>query len=291
MLAVNNLVKNLNGVLAINDISAKFPKGKATVILGGSGSGKTTSMLAVSNLVKNFNGVPAINDISAKFPKGKVTVILGGSGSGKTTLIRLLTGLTEPSFGEILFDGENILKLNTADMTKLRADMGMVFQYSALINTLNVEDNIMFPLNEHTNLTMDEKIKTVNKLLDDVQLSGINKKMPDELSGGMAKRVALARAIALKPKVIFYDEPTSGLDPIAAKTITNLIKDLNYKFNNTAILITHNVEEALFLADHIILLWEGKIIFDGDTQKIKKSTDKRIVNFINSPYLTKGNSV
>jgi phospholipid/cholesterol/gamma-HCH transport system ATP-binding protein len=238
-------------------------------------------MIKVKNLVKKYGSVAASNNLSCHFEKGKVTVILGGSGSGKSTLLRQLTGLEKPDSGSVVFDGVDLTNLSKKKLYEVRKNMGMLFQGSALFNYLNIFENIAFPLHEHTQIA-DNIIKTIVTMkLEMVGLRGTEKLMPSQLSGGMMKRVGLARAIVMDPDVIFYDEPTSGLDPISTGVIDKLIKDLNQTLNITSIVVSHDIESCFRIADNIIILFYGEIIAQGTVEEIRNSEDLRVKQFIN----------
>ena len=237
-------------------------------------------MIRCANLCKKYGDVAALDGVSLHVRKGQTTVIMGGSGSGKTTLLRLIAGLEKPTSGEIEFAGEDFVHISRKRLYELREMMGMVFQYSALLNSLNVYDNVAFPLHEHTDLDEDVIRTIVTMKLEQVGLRGMERLMPSELSGGMAKRVALARAIAMDPAIVFYDEPTSGLDPISAGVITTLIHDLSTKSHRTSVVVTHDVQAGLSIADHVVLLWQGRVIAEGGPEDIRHSEDERVRQFI-----------
>ena len=238
-------------------------------------------MIKVENLVKKYGSVTALNHLNCCFERGKVTVILGGSGTGKSTLLRQLTGLEKPDSGSVYFDDVDLTTINKKKLYDIRKKMGMLFQGSALFNYLNIFENIAFPLREHTKIA-ENIIKTIVTMkLEMVGLRGTEKLMPSQLSGGMMKRVGLARAIVMDPKIIFYDEPTSGLDPISTGVIDKLIKDLNQALNITSIVVSHDMESCFRIADHIILLFFGDIIAEGTVEEIRNSKDLRVKQFIN----------
>lgn len=238
-------------------------------------------MIKVENLVKKYGNVTVSNHLNCHFEKGKVTVILGGSGSGKTSLLRLVTGLEKPDSGSVCFDGMDLTTLGRKKLYEIRKKMGMLFQGAALFNYLNIFENIAFPLREHTKIA-DNIIKTIVTMkLEMVGLRGTEKLMPSQLSGGMMKRVGLARAIVMDPKIIFYDEPTSGLDPISTGVIDKLIKDLNRTLNITSVVVSHDIESCFRIADKIILLFYGDIIAEGTVEEIRNSRDLRVKQFIN----------
>lgn len=238
-------------------------------------------MIKVENLVKKYGNITALNHMSCHFEKGKVTVILGSSGSGKSTLLRQLTGLEKPDSGSVCFDGMDLTTLGKKKIYEIRKKMGMLFQGSALFNYLNVFENIAFPLREHTKIA-DNIIKIIVTMkLEMVGLRGAENLMPSQLSGGMMKRVGLARAIVMDPKIIFYDEPTSGLDPISTGVIDKLIKDLNQTLDITTIVVSHDIESCFRIADNIIILFYGDIIAEGTVEEIRNSEDLRVKQFIN----------
>jgi phospholipid/cholesterol/gamma-HCH transport system ATP-binding protein len=238
-------------------------------------------MIKVENLEKKYGNITALNHLNCRFEKGKVTVILGGSGSGKSTLLRQLTGLEKPDSGSVYFDGVNLTTANKKNLYDIRKKMGMLFQGSALFNYLNIFENIAFPLREHTKIA-DNIIKTIVTMkLEMVGLRGTEKLMPSQLSGGMMKRVGLARAMVMDPKIIFYDEPTSGLDPISTGVIDKLIKDLNQALNITSVVVSHDMESCFRIADNIMILFFGDIIAEGTVEEIRNSKDLRVKQFIN----------
>ena len=238
-------------------------------------------MIKVENLVKKYGSVSATNHLNCHFEKGKITVILGGSGSGKSTLLRQITGLEKSDSGSVYYNGIDLTRLPKKKIYDIRKKMGMLFQGSALFNYLNVFENIAFPLREHTKI-VDSVIKTIVTMkLEMVGLRGNEHLMPSQLSGGMTKRVGLARAIVMDPEVIFYDEPTSGLDPISTGVIDKLIKDLNQALNITSVVVSHDIESCFRIADEIIILFYGEVIAQGSVEEIKNSEDLRVRQFIN----------
>ncbi len=237
-------------------------------------------MIRCKALCKKYGDTTALNQVDIHVREHATTVIMGGSGSGKTTLLRLIAGLEQPTSGEIWYQGEDFVHMPRKRLYKLRETMGMVFQYSALLNSLNVYDNVAFTLHEHTDID-EAVIRTIVTMkLEQVGLRSMEHLMPSELSGGMAKRVALARAIAMDPKVIFFDEPTSGLDPISAGVIATLIHDITRKSHHTSVVVTHDVKAGLSIADHVVLLWQGCVIAEGNAEDIRHSTDARVRQFI-----------
>lgn len=243
-------------------------------------SATNENVIVVKNLVKRFGDRTVLDGISIEIPVGKTTVIMGGSGGGKSTLLRHLIGLLSPDEGEIWMDGRNMVGLAEKGMNEFRRKFGMLFQGAALFNSMNVEENVALPLREHTDLS-NEIIKIIVKVkLELVGLTGFEHFMPHQISGGMKKRVALARAISLDPKIVFYDEPGAGLDPITASMIDQLILDLSQKLKITSVVVTHEMKSAFRIADKIILLHKGKVLEAGTSEQIKSSKDPYVQQFI-----------
>lgn len=238
-------------------------------------------ILEVRNLVKSFDGRVVLDGIRMSIEKGQVTAIMGGSGCGKSTLLRHLIGVMLPDSGAILYRGDDITRFDDARMEAYRKRFGMLFQMGALLNSLSVHDNIALPLREHTRL--DEKIigVMVKMKLELVGLRDFEHLKPSQLSGGMQKRVALARAIALDPEIVFYDEPTSGLDPVVSGVIDQLILDLSRRMNITSVVVTHDLRSAFTIADKIVVLYKGKVVADGTPEEIRESDDPLVQQFIN----------
>ncbi|MDX8389114.1 MAG: ABC transporter ATP-binding protein, partial [Mariprofundaceae bacterium] len=238
------------------------------------------AMIRCEGLLRSFGSTIALDHVDLRIRENAITVIMGGSGSGKTTLLRLIAGLDQPDAGHIWFHGNDLATISCKELYALREHMGMVFQYSALLNSLTVYDNVAFALHEHTDLD-DEVIRTVVTMkLEQVGLRGFEHLMPSELSGGMAKRVAFARAISLDPKIVFFDEPTSGLDPISSGVITSLIENMTKMTKMTSVVVTHDVKAGLSIADHVVLVWQGSIIAEGSPDSIRNSSDERVTQFI-----------
>ena len=222
-----------------------------------------------------------LNGLSLSIARGKVTAILGGSGSGKTTLLNLIGGRLKPLAGEVSVDGLAVPTLATRELYQLRRRMGMLFQSGALLTDLDVFENVAFPVREHTNLPEVLVRNSVLLKLELVGLRGARKLMPSQLSGGMARRVALARAIALDPMLIMYDEPFTGLDPISMGVIVKLIRELNDALGMTSIVVTHDVAEACTIADYIYLVGEGRVIAQGTPDEMRASTLPQVQQFMN----------
>lgn len=237
-------------------------------------------IIEVKNLEKIFGDRAVLDGISITIPQGKITVIMGGSGCGKTTLLRHLIGLHQPTAGEIWVDGANIAGLREKEMNEVRRKFGMLFQGAALFNSMTIGENVAVPLKEHTDLPA-KIIRTIVRIkLELVGLTGFDDFMPHQISGGMKKRVALARAIALDPKIVFYDEPGAGLDPITASMIDRLILDLSRKLKITSVVVTHEMKSAFRIADQIIILYKGKVLQTGTPQEIQNSKDSYVQQFI-----------
>ena len=237
-------------------------------------------MIRAEKLSKKFGTTTALAPTDVHIRREAITVIMGGSGSGKTTLLRLLAGLEKPSSGHIWYGDDDLCSISEKRLYEMRESMGMLFQYSALLNSLSVYDNVAFPLHEHTDLDEDVIRTMVSMKLEQVGLRGFEHMMPSELSGGMAKRVAFARAMAMDPKIVFFDEPTSGLDPISSGVISTLIRDTSTKNRMTSIVVTHDVGAGLVMGDHVILLWQGCIIAEGTPDEIRHSDDERVQQFL-----------
>ena len=244
-------------------------------------------MIKVVNIYKSFKDRLILNNINFEVNKGETLVIIGGSGSGKSTLLKLLIGLLRPEQGQIFIDGKEISKLKEEELDKVRLNMGMVFQYSALFDSMSVCDNVGFGLQEHSKLSAKEIKEIVEEKLNLVGLSGFANYMPNELSGGMKKRVSLARAIAFEPKILLYDEPSSGLDPVTSAKIDELIVQMQKLLGVTSIVVTHDMKSAFYIADRIAMLYQGEMIAIGTPDEIRNSTDSRVLEFINVSQIRK----
>ncbi|MGC6470644.1 MAG: ABC transporter ATP-binding protein [Flavobacteriales bacterium] len=237
-------------------------------------------MISVSNLNKTFGLKQVLKDINFTFETGKTNLVIGASGSGKTTLIKCMVGLHFPDSGQISFDGESFLEMDKKNQRELRKEIGMLFQGGALFDYLTVEENIAFPLNLFTDMSKEEKRERVDFCLKRVNLSNVNSLFPSELSGGMIKRVAIARAISMKPKYLFCDEPNSGLDPQTSIIIDNLIQEITQEYNITTIVNTHDMNSVMEIGDNIALIHEGKLAWKGDKNEIIRSSNKELNNFV-----------
>ena len=236
-------------------------------------------MIKLVDVCKSFDKSEALKHINLSIKEGETLAIIGGSGSGKSTLLRLLIGLIRPTSGQILVRGRDVASLSEEEWDKLRLRMGMVFQYSALFDSMTVGDNVAFGLREHTAKSEAEISRIVQEKLALVGLEGVEQMMPNELSGGMKKRVGLARAIACEPSVIFYDEPSSGLDPIMTARIDELIVNTQRKLGVTSVVVTHDMASACRIADRIAMIYEGELIAVDTVEKFKQINDDRVQAF------------
>jgi phospholipid/cholesterol/gamma-HCH transport system ATP-binding protein len=237
-------------------------------VTDGARSGRPDDPIVVEDVTKRFGDFTALRGVSLRVARGHVAVVIGGSGAGKTTLLKLLIGLDKPSSGQILIDGVDIAPLGESAMNRVRQKFGMVFQYSALLDSMNVFDNVAFPLREHTKLRNKEIRERVLDKLKALKLEGIEKRSPSECSGGMRKRVALARALMLEPEIVMYDEPTSGLDPLSARLVDDLIVETRDRFGVTSVVISHDMAGALKIADYIYLLAQGSLVGHGTPREL-----------------------
>ena len=223
-----------------------------------------------------------LDNVTLSVPRGKVTALMGASGGGKTTVLRLIGGQQKANAGQVVFDGKNVADFNRQDLYAARRRMGMLFQFGALFTDLSVFDNVAFPLREHTDLSADLIRDIVLMKLNAVGLRGARDLMPSEISGGMARRVALARAIVLDPELIMYDEPFAGLDPISLGTAAQLIRQLNDTLGITSIVVSHDLEETFRIADKVIILANGGIAAQGTPDEVRHSTDPLVHQFVNA---------
>lgn len=237
-------------------------------------------MIEVKNLYKSFGDTEVLTDINFTFLRGKVNMIIGQSGSGKSVLTKCIVGLHQPDQGEVLFDGQNFLQLPLEEKKEIRKNIGMLFQASALFDSMTVEENISFPLRMFTNNTAGEIKNRVDECLERVNLVGKNDLYPGETSGGMQKRIGIARAIAMKPAYLFCDEPNSGLDPQTAIVIDNLIHEITYEMDITTIVITHDMNSVIEIGDHIMFVYKGKKWWSGDKQDILRSKNNELNDFV-----------
>jgi len=244
-------------------------------------------MIEAVNISKFFGDIQVLKSVSVKFEKGKNNLIIGESGAGKTVLLKSLVGLHEVDEGHIDFDGRNFSDMKIRDRKEIRQEIGMLFQGGALFDSYNVEQNVMFTLNMFTQMTLEEKEDRVNAVLKRVKLDNANYLMPGELSGGMIKRVAIARAIANNPKYLFCDEPNSGLDPNTAGIIDELIAEITEEYDIVTIVNTHDMNSVLKMGDHISFVYQGEIGWQGNRDEILYTDNKNLNNFVFSTELTK----
>ena len=237
-------------------------------------------MIEIKNIQKIFGERTILEDISAVLEAGKCNLIIGTSGSGKTVLTKCMVGLFRPEQGEILYDGTDMLQMNNDERKLLRQQIGMLFQGTALFDSMTVEQNVLFPLDMFTNWSLAEKKKRVNEVLDRVNLKDANKKYPSEISGGMKKRVGIARAVVLNPKYLFCDEPNSGLDPQTSMVIDRLIKEITLEYNITTIVVTHDMNSVMEIGDHIVYLHQGRKQWEGTNKDIIFSKEELLNKFI-----------
>ena len=244
-------------------------------------------MIEVVNISKSFAGQRVLDDITTVFEKGKTNLIIGQSGSGKTVLMKCCIGLLDIDNGKINFDNTCFSDLSEKKKRTTQKEMGVLFQGGALFDSYTVEENVMFPLNMFTKMSLEEKLERVNYVLKKVNLINANKKYPSEISGGMTKRVAIARAISLNPKYLFCDEPNSGLDPKTAEVIDALISDLTHEFEMTTVVNTHDMNSVLQIGQKIAFLHQGKLWWEGDNTEILKTDNKELNDFVFSTELTR----
>ncbi len=237
-------------------------------------------MIEVKHLTKSFDGKEVLHDISARFDSGKTNLIIGQSGSGKTVLMKCIVGLVRPEEGEILYDGRDFLKMSEKQVKKLRQEIGMLFQGSALFDSETVLGNVMFPLTMFSDMSREEMLDRAHFCLERVNLKGTEDKFPSEISGGMQKRVAIARAIALNPKYLFCDEPNSGLDPKTSILIDELLHDITHEYNITTIINTHDMNSVLGIGENIVFINKGYREWVGDKKRIFTTTSEALNDFV-----------
>lgn len=244
-------------------------------------------MINVAHISKSFDANQVLKDISINFEEGKTNLIIGRSGSGKTVLVKCIIGLLEVDKGEILFHDRNLVEMDLKQRQSLRREMGKLFQGSALFDSLSVEENIKFPLDMFTSMTEKEKINRVNFCLERVSLNNVNHLYPAELSGGMQKRVAIARAIVQNPKYLFCDEPNSGLDPITAIVIDNLISDITHEYNMTTIINTHDMNSVMEIGEKVVFIHDGEKAWQGTSEDILNTSHEALNDFVFASNLAK----
>ena len=244
-------------------------------------------MIKIENISKSFGDKTVLDNVSTVFEKGKTNLVIGQSGSGKTILMRICIGLLEPNNGEVWFNDRRFSNLDERKRTIIRKDMGVLFQGGALFDSMNVEENVMFPLNMFSEMSYSDKLDRVNFCLKRVKLENINKLKTNELSGGMMKRVAIARAIANNPKYLFCDEPNSGLDPKTSEIIDALISEITEEYNITTIINTHDMNSVMMIGQNINFLYNGKLWWKGDNNNILSADNKELNEFVFSTELTR----
>lgn len=244
-------------------------------------------MIKVENISKQFGEEIILKNISTTFDRGKTNLVIGRSGSGKTVMLKCLLGLFTPEEGRIYFEDNAIQDMNSEQHRILREKIGMLFQGGALFDSMNIEENVMFPLRMFSDRKRDEMLERVNEVLKRVDLENVNKKFPAEISGGMKKRVSIARAIVNKPKYLFCDEPNSGLDPKTATLIDNLIQDITKENNITTIVVTHDMNSVMEIGEKIVLLKKGNLVWEGTNKEIFKTDNEDIIDFVYTSDLFK----
>ncbi len=244
-------------------------------------------MIEVKSLYKSFEDKEVLKDINTTFEDGKTNLIIGRSGSGKTVLMKNLVGLLEPTSGQVLYDGRDFVKMSKHEKVMMRREMGMIFQSAALFDSLTVLENVMFPLDMFSSMTLRERERRAMDCLDRVNLNGAEEKFPGEISGGMQKRVAIARAISLNPKYLFCDEPNSGLDPKTSLVIDELLQSITKEFNITTIINTHDMNSVMGIGENILFIYEGEKEWQGQSSQIMRSDNERLTDFIFASDLLK----
>ena len=244
-------------------------------------------MIEIRSLYKSFEDKDVLKDINTSFTEGQTNLIIGQSGSGKTVLMKCIVGLLEPTSGQILYDGRDFVRMNKHERTSLRREMGMIFQSAALFDSMSVLENVMFPLDMFSTMTLRQRKQRARQCLERVNLNDAEKKYPGEISGGMQKRVAIARAIALNPKYLFCDEPNSGLDPKTSLVIDELLHGITHEYNMTTIINTHDMNSVMGIGENIIFIYEGQKEWQGVSADIMGSTNKRLTDFIFASDLLK----
>lgn len=244
-------------------------------------------MIQVKHLCKSFEQKQVLFDINLNLDKGKCNLIIGQSGSGKTVLMKCLVGLFKPEKGEILFDGRDFVHADKETLSNIRKDIGMVFQGGALFDSLTALENVIFPLNMFSNMSLPEKIERARFCLHRVNLDKVDRLLPAELSGGMKKRVAIARAIATNPKYLFCDEPNSGLDPRTSALIDELIAEITEEYNTTTVINTHDMNSVLQMGDNVNFIYEGKLWWQGSKSTILETDNAEIIHFMDASELTR----
>lgn len=238
-------------------------------------------MIEMLRVTKSFSGQVVLNNLDMEIPAGKITAVIGPSGEGKSVLLRHIIGLMKPDMGRIIIDGEDITHMGRRELNRVREKFGMLFQNVALFDSMTVFENVAFPLEEKTRLSSNDIRDRVHEALENVGLKDVDRKYPDQLSGGMKKRVGLARALLLNPRIILFDEPTTGLDPIISNAMHRLIKDTHARFGFTAVIVTHEVPAIFDVCDYVAMLYQGRIQMRGAPEEIRSSGDPVVRQFVN----------
>jgi len=244
-------------------------------------------MIEVRHISKSFNGIEVLKDVSFAFERGKTNLIIGESGSGKSVLVKCIVGLLEPNKGEVFYDKKNFTAMDVEERKEIRKEIGMLFQGGALFDSKTVEENVKFPLRMHSKMSEKEMVERVNFCLERVKLTGVNNRFPAEVSGGMQKRVGIARAIALNPKYLFCDEPNSGLDPKTAIIIDNLIQEITHEFQMTTVVVTHDMNSVLEIGENILFIHNGRNHWEGNKDIIFNTEVKELSEFVFASKLMK----
>ncbi len=242
-------------------------------------------MIEIENIQKAFNGKEVLKGISGTFYQGKTNMIIGASGTGKSVLLKCIVGLIQPDTGSVLYNGRDFIKGDRDTKREIRREIGMLFQGGALFDSKTVEQNVMFPLNMLTNMSKAEKQERVNFCLERVGLLPAAKRMPSEISGGMQKRVGIARAIVLQSKYLFVDEPNSGLDPLTAIKIDNLIQEITHEYNTTTVIVSHDMNSVMEIGEHILFLYQGHKVWEGNNKQISHTDVEELNEFVFSNKL------
>lgn len=244
-------------------------------------------MIEIRNIIKDFNNVRVLHGIDGKFLPGQPNLIIGSSGTGKTVLLKCMVGLLEPDLGDVIYNDRNFHKSNRDEIRGIRREIGMLFQGGALFDSKNVEQNVSFPLDLLTDMPKDEKLDRVNVVLKRVGLENVNKKMPSEISGGMKKRVGIARAIVNNSKYLYCDEPNSGLDPLTAIVIDHLIEEITEEYNITTIVVTHDMNSVMEIGEYVLFMHKGRKLWEGSKNEILTADVKELQEFVYSNKLLK----
>lgn len=247
-------------------------------------AGPPTPIVSLRDVRKGFDGVSVLDGLDLDLPAGQTTVVLGPSGCGKSVTLKLIVGLLRPDHGQIFFDSRRIDTLTERELAPVRLQVGLLFQMGALFDSMSVADNIAFPLREHTPLSREEREHRVERALRTVDMAGFGRKLPSQLSGGQRKRIALARAIVLEPRVVLYDEPTTGLDPVRSDGINELIIRLKEQLHVTSLVVTHDLVSARKVADRVVMLFGGRVIADGTYDQLAASEEPIVRHFLSAKY-------